>query len=80
MVLSEVLQLVVIEIATQSHGGQDEHLPIIEARSSNITARICVEVGRDQPTELGSKFGVSEEMLQCRQDWYNLISAIEIEL
>ena len=54
MILSQALQFVVIEIATESHDRQHQNLPIIESWSSDIASGIWVKVRSNQATEFGS--------------------------
>jgi hypothetical protein len=66
MFFREVLQFVVVKIATMANDGEDDHLPIIKAWPSDIASGIWVQIIRNQATKFGPELGLREEMLQGR--------------
>lgn len=48
MLFGEVLQLVVIQIATKPYGGQHQYLPVVESLAAAIGPRFTVDVCGDQ--------------------------------
>jgi len=67
MFFREILQFVVVKIArmpNDGEDGEDDHLPIIAARPSDIASGIGVQIARHQTTEFGHELRLREEMLQ----------------
>ena len=79
MVLSEIMQLVVIQIAPQPHRRQHQDAPITQPVTPTIRTRLGRNIAFDQfqnrITELGSRVG----LLQASQNRDQLIPTIEIQ-
>jgi len=64
MFFREIQQFVVVKIARMPNDGEDDHLPIIAARPSDIASGIGVQTARHQTTKFGPELRLREEMLQ----------------
>ena len=80
MFFGKILKFVVVKIASVSDDSEYNDLPIIEAGASDVASGLRVQVLCNETTDLVSEFLLSKEVTQRSQDWYNLISTIEIEL
>ena len=48
MLCGEILQLIVIEVAPQPHGGQHDDLPVTETFAPAVILRVVIDVRDDQ--------------------------------
>src|SRR5208283_4468440 len=64
MFLGELLQVVIVEIAAQAHGGQDEDLPIGQSRSAVVAVCRRVDVSSDEGQNLVTACRVAVQLLQ----------------
>jgi hypothetical protein len=80
MLLGHILELVVVEIASQPDSCQYEYLPIVEPFASAIVSRVVIDIERDQVQDLLSECGRAVDVLQASQDGNDFVSAVEIEL
>ena len=64
MVLAKILELVVIEIATQSNDRKNHDLPVVEPFSTNVIASRYVDVCSDEFNQMVSQLELTEDMFQ----------------
>jgi hypothetical protein len=80
MLLGQVLQFVVVEIAAQSHGREHQNLPVVHSFTAHIVTRILVDILRNQIENRISRFRLAVNVLQRGQNGNNFIAAFQIEL
>ena len=79
MLLGQVLQFVVVQIAAQSHRRQHQYLPVVHAFTAEIVTRIVVDILRHQIENRVARFR-AVKVLQRGQDGNNFIAAFQIQL
>lgn len=79
MVLGEVMQLVVIQIAPQPHRRQHQDAPITQSLASTIGSRLGRDVTFHQLQNRIADLGRRVNLLQASQNRDQLVSAIEIQ-
>src|SRR5262249_52146963 len=79
MIFGQVLQLVVTQVATEPHGGQDSNLPVVHAASAAFAAGALVDILPHQSQQLSPQGSIAVEVLQPSQDGDDLIPTVEVE-
>ena len=80
MLLCEVLEFVIVEVATEPNGGQHGDVPVVESFATRVATRVRVDILGDKIQNLISKLRLAVDVLQASQDRDDFISAIQIEL
>src|SRR5262245_54610144 len=80
MLFGEVLQFVIIQIATEPNRCQDQDVPVVHSFPTAVITCSLLDVMGDEVENLVSKFRRAVDVLQCRQNGYDFIATIEIQL
>jgi len=73
------LQLVVIQIATETDRREHQHLPVVEAFATAIGAGILVDVLGDQLQDAVPYFGARINVLQRLENGNQFVTTLQIE-
>ncbi|HUT87621.1 MAG TPA: hypothetical protein VMX15_06020 [Candidatus Heimdallarchaeota archaeon] len=73
------LESVVVEVASQPDGGQDEDLPVVHSRATPLSAGGAVDVPGDRPKDVVAQVGAAVDVLQGPEDGDDFVAAVEIE-
>ena len=79
MILGQVLQGIVITVATQAHGGQHEDLPVGQAGTAPRGPRVLIHVLLDEPQESLAHLGLAIDVLQGHEDGDQFMAAVQLE-
>ena len=79
MVLRQILQLVVVQVAAQPRRRQDNDLPVVEPAPATLTACPVVDILAHQTQEFAAQLGVLIQVLQSTQNRHDFVAAIQIE-
>ena len=79
MLFGQVLQFVVVEVASQPHGGQHDDRPVVHAGPPLFAAGVPVDIRRDLPENVITGLRLTVEMLECAENRDDLITAVGIE-
>src|SRR4051812_35872781 len=79
VLLGEVLEPIVVEVAAQAYGGEDEDGPVVQAGPAAIGAGGGVDILCDGFEELVAEFGPGIDVLQGAEDGDDLITAVGVE-
>ena len=79
VLFGEVLEFVVVEVAPQPDGGQDEDLPVVHSGAAALSAGGAVDVPGDRPQHVVAQVGAAVDVLQRAEDGDDFVAAIEIE-
>ena len=80
MLFGEVLELVVIEVTSKSHGRQHDDVPIIEPLASAIASRMLIDISGDKAENLVAKLTLTVDVSQAGQDRHDFVATLQIEL
>ncbi|QDT93013.1 hypothetical protein Pan161_46850 [Gimesia algae] len=78
VIFSKVLQLIVGEVATQSHGCQHTDMPVFHPRSTCVGATVTVNVGGDPLQNVIDKPAVRIQELQSAKNGNDAIPRFQI--
>ena len=79
VLFGEVLEAVVIEIATEPHRRKHENLPVIEPRAATVVARLFVDISGDERQDVIAQCGLRIDVLQRREHWDDFIPAVKVQ-
>src|SRR3954471_1081864 len=79
VLLGEVLEPIVVEVAAQAYGGEDEDGPVVQAGPAAIGAGGGVDILCDGFEELVAEFGLGVDVLQGAEDGDDLITTVVVE-
>jgi hypothetical protein len=79
VLLGQVLEFVVVEIATESDGSENEDGPIVHAWSATIRTRAGIDVLCDGIEDLVAECGPTVNVLQAGEDGNDLVATASIE-
>ena len=79
MLFGQVLQFVVIQIASQADGGKDHDLPVAQSLASSRTGRVSIDVLSDAVQKFFSQLRAAINVLQGFQDGNDFVAALKIE-
>ena len=79
MLFGEILEFVVVEVAAESDGGQDEDRPVVHPRPAAIRIGVRIDILGNRAEQFVAERGLTVDMLQCREDGDDLITAGGVE-
>src|SRR5690606_37192216 len=79
MILTLILQLVIVIIASQPDGGQYDDLPIVQSRAPHVAATVLVQVLGHELHQFLTECLAGVDMLQSRENGDCLVATFEIE-
>jgi hypothetical protein len=77
--LSEVLKSIVVEIAAQAYGSEDEEGPVVDAGPAVVGAGSGVDIVGDGIEELVAELRLGVDVLQGAEDGDDLIATVDVE-
>lgn len=80
MILRQVLQLVVIQIAAEPRCGQHDDLPVVHAAPTALSVRPLVDILAHQGQQLTPQLVIRIKVLQRPQDRDDLIPTVQVQL
>jgi len=80
MLFGEVLQLVVVEIASKPHGRQHDDVPIVESLASAIVSRTLIDICGNKAENLITKLALAVDVSQAGQHRHDFVATLQIEL
>jgi hypothetical protein len=79
VLLGEVLEPVIVEVAAQTYGGEDEDGPVVHAGPAPIGAGGGINIVRDGIEDLVSELRLCVDVLQGAEDGDDLIATVVVE-
>ena len=79
VLLGQILELVVVEVTAQTHGGQHEDLPVVHATAAPLATRTVVDVLRDRRQNVITQVGLTVDVLQGFENRDDFVAAVEIQ-
>src|SRR4051812_14564553 len=79
MLLGQVLELVVVEVAAESHGGQHKDLPGGQARTTPIGPTGPIDIRGDGLEQVIAELGSAGDVLQGGEPGDDLVAAGGVE-
>src|SRR5437899_2993203 len=79
MLLGQVLQFVIIQVATQTHRCQHDNLPVIHTRPTMLGAGLAVDVLAHEVQDFPPQLAIAVNVLQRPQDGNDFVTTIQIQ-
>src|SRR3954471_8939925 len=79
MFLGEVLKPVVVEVAAQPYGAEDQDRPVVHARAALVGTGDRIDVAGDGIEQFVAEFGPAVDVLEGTEDGDDLIAAVGVE-
>ena len=79
MLLGEVLQPIVVEVAAQPYGTEDQDGPVVHPRAALVGTGDPIDVLGDGIEQFVAEFGPAVDVLQSSEDGDDLIAAVGVE-
>src|SRR5438445_11782520 len=79
MLLGQVLQFVIIQVATQTHRCQHDNLPVIHTGPTMLGAGLAVDVLAHEVQDFPPQLAIAVNVLQRPQDGNDFVTTIQIQ-
>lgn len=80
MILCQILETIVIQIAAESHGGQDQNAPVIQTLASMIRTGVRVDIRPNKLHDFITQCMVAIDVLQREKNGYHFVTAFKVQL
>jgi len=79
VLLGEILEPVVVEVAAQSHRCQHQDGPVVHPLASAAAAGVVVDIAGHRPENLVAQLGLGVDVLEGGENGNDLVAAAEIQ-
>jgi hypothetical protein len=73
------LKPVIVEVAAQPHGGQHQDGPVVHSFPSAFGAGVPIDIASHRPENVITQLALYVDVLQCHEDGYDFIAAVEVQ-